>query len=206
MPYSLDMSLKDQVKTSLQASIGKFKVNGQDDYLDSIVLHSPLRDFEDTLTVWKTFEEFHPKKIRSLGLSNTDLPTLKALYDNVSVKPAVVQNRFHDRTGYEVELREFCKSHGIVFQSFWTLSANPALARSAPVREVSQNADVPVVAAYYSLVLGLGDITILDGTTQEAHMRDDLDGIEQVGRWAEGEGATIWQSTLAAFKKLVGDE
>lgn len=206
MPYDLNMSLKEQVHMSLKGSIGRVKVDGQDSYLDSLVLHSPLQNFRDTLAVWRTFEEYHPNKVRSLGISNTDLPTLKALYENAQVKPTVVQNRFHDRTGYEVELREYCNSHGIVFQSFWTLSANPSLVRSPPVLQVAQGAGVPAIAAFYSLVLGLGNITILDGTTQEVHMRDDLEGVEKVGSWAEGDGTALWDSALVEFKKLIREE
>lgn len=204
MPYSLTATLSDQVHTSVKASLSKVGSEGGDSYLDSLVLHSPLQSFSDTMTVWRTFEQYHPQ-VRNLGISNTDLPTLKALYENAHIKPSIVQNRFHDMTGYEVELREFCKTHKIVFQSFWTLSANPALARSPPVIEVSQKAGVPAIAAFYSLVLGLGKITILDGTTQEDHMRDDLAGIEKVGIWAEGEGASSWSSALAQFKSFIGE-
>jgi diketogulonate reductase-like aldo/keto reductase len=192
------------VHQSIKSSLSPLKENGQSFYLDSVVLHSPFVDFQDTLTVWQTLEQYHPHQIRNLGISNTSLNVLKALYNQATVKPAVVQNRFHDRTGYEVELREFCRSHGIVFQSFWTLSANPALASSPPVAKIAQSADVPTVAAYYSLVLGLEAITILDGTTSEAHMKDDLEGIEKVGLWAEGEGAESWDSALTGFKHLIG--
>lgn len=192
------------VHQSIKKSLSPIKEDGPRFYLDSVVLHSPFRDLQDTLTVWKTLEQYHPHQIRNLGISNTSLSVLKALHSEATVKPAVVQNRFHDRTGYEVELRDFCRSHGIVFQSFWTLSANPALARSPPVVEVAQDAGVPTVAAFYSLVLGLEGITVLDGTTSEVHMRDDLEGIEKVGLWAEGEGAKSWSSALATFKRLIG--
>ena len=40
------------------------------------------------------------------------------------VKPAVLQNRFYADSGYDVELRAFCKENGVVYQSFWTLTAN----------------------------------------------------------------------------------
>lgn len=59
--------------------------------------------------------------------------------------------------------------------------------------------------AYYSLVLGLGSLAILDGTTSEAHMVQDLEGIEKVGVWAEGDGTADWEAALAGFKEMVGD-
>uniref|UniRef100_A0A8H7TP15 NADP-dependent oxidoreductase domain-containing protein n=1 Tax=Bionectria ochroleuca TaxID=29856 RepID=A0A8H7TP15_BIOOC len=129
-PYSTDSPIQEQVRQSLQSSLENFKVDGQTPYLDSVVIHSPYADFGDTLAVWKTLEEYTPDTIRNLGISNTDLDTLKMLHEQAQVKPAVVQNRFYNGTAYEVELREFCNSRGIIFQSFWTLSANPKLAKS----------------------------------------------------------------------------
>lgn len=167
-------------------------------------MHSPLDTLQDTLTVWQTLESYTPHTIRNLGISNVTLPVLQAIMQRASVKPSVVQNRFHDRTGFEVELRAFCRENDMVFQSFWTLSANPALVKSPPVAKVAQEAGVTAPAAYYSLLLGLEGVTVLDGTTNEVHMRDDLEGIEKVGAWAEKEGGS-WAAALNAFRELIGE-
>lgn len=180
-------------------------MDGQEAYLDSLVLHSPMDTIQETITVWKTLETYTPHKIRNLGISNTTLPVLQALFNGMNVKPTVVQNRFHNRTYYENELRAFCREQKIVFQSFWTISANRHLLQCNPVREVASKAAVGAVAAYYSMVLGLEGTTILDGTTSEAHMKEDLEGIEAVGVWAEGEGASDWASALSSFRKLIGE-
>jgi hypothetical protein len=55
------------------------------------------------------------------------------------------------------------------------------------------------------LVLGLEGVTILDGTTTEDHMKDDLEGIPRVASWAEGDGAATWASALAEFKQTIGE-
>jgi diketogulonate reductase-like aldo/keto reductase len=161
---------------------------------------------QDTMTVWKTLEHYHPHTIRNIGISNTTLSVLEALYTNMTIKPSVVQNRFHDGTEYETELRAYCRDKGIVFQSFWTLSANPALVKSKPVKLVAEKAGVSTAVAYYALVIGLEGVTVLDGTTKESHMKEDLEGLETVGAWAEGTGASDWASALAAFKELIGEE
>ncbi|CAI6098464.1 unnamed protein product [Clonostachys chloroleuca] len=205
-PYSTDSPIQEQVRQSLQSSLENFKVDDQTPYLDSVVIHSPYQDFGDTLTVWKTLEEYTPDTIRNLGISNTDLDTLKMLHEQAQVKPAVVQNRFYNGTAYEVELREFCNSHGIIFQSFWTLSANPKLAKSPPVLDVAQLAGVDREVAYYALVLGLEGLIILNGTTNESHMGGDLAGIDKVGTWAESDGADDWATALESFKVLIGQD
>ncbi|KAH6610144.1 nadp-dependent oxidoreductase domain [Trichoderma cornu-damae] len=205
-PYDLDAPLASQVHQSVQSSLENFTVGGgQEAYLDSLVLHSPMDTMQETIAVWKTLETYTPHKIRHLGISNTTLPILETLCNDMTVKPAVVQNRFHNRTGYETELRAFCREQKIVFQSFWTLTANRHLIQCSPVRMVAQKAGVGAAVAYYSMVLGLEGTAILDGTTSQEHMTEDLQGIEAVGIWAEGEGASDWASALRSFRELIGE-
>ena len=204
-PYDLNAPLVEQVHQSVKSSLLNFTISDAEPYLDSFVMHSPLESLQDTITVWQTLETYTPHTIRNLGISNVTLPVLQALYQNTTIKPAVVQNRFHDESDYEVSLRAYCREKNIVFQSFWTLSANPALAGSPPVAMVAKEAGVEGAAAYFALVLGLDGVTVLDGTTQEKHMTDDLEGIEKVGVWAESSGAGKWAEALADFKRLISE-
>ncbi len=187
----------------MQSSLKNFTVEGQEPYLDSVVLHSPMGTIEETMTVWKTLESYHPHKVRNLGMSNTSLHVLQKLHEDMTVKPAVIQNRFYPGTKYETALRAFARQNNIVFQSFWTIGANPRLVKSKPVVLVAQGAGVELVAAYYALVMGLEGVAVLDGTTDESHMKEDLLGIEKVGIWAEGDGALNWAAALDVFKSLI---
>ncbi|KAF5987118.1 d-xylose reductase protein [Fusarium bulbicola] len=204
-PYDFDAPLVDKIHQSIQSSLTYFTVEGEEPYFDSVLLHSPLRTLEETITAWKTLETYVPHKIRNLGISNTTLPILKALNDAVTVKPSVVQNRFYPDTNFEADLRAYCREQCIAFQSFWTFSANPRLAATKPVKMVAENAGISQVAAYYSLVLGLEGVTVLDGTTTENHMKDDLEGIEKVATWAETDGTAEWNSALKQFKQSIGE-
>ncbi|EJP68263.1 aldo-keto reductase (AKR), putative [Beauveria bassiana ARSEF 2860] len=202
-PYDFSASVEDKVHQSVRSSLKNFTIDGQDAYLDSLVLHSPLDTLDDTIVAWKTLEGYHPHKIRNLGISNATLGIVEALHSRVTVKPAIVQNRFYPDTDYEAGLRVFCKEHDVKFQSFWTIGANPHLIKSQPVVNVLQGAGVGIVPAYYALVMGLEGITILDGTTKEAHMKEDLDGLERVGAWADGDGEATWKKALGEFKQLI---
>ncbi|PNY28495.1 NAD(P)H-dependent D-xylose reductase [Tolypocladium capitatum] len=205
-PYDLDAPLVEKVHQSVQSSLKNFTMDdGQEPFLDSVVLHSPLDTIQDTMTVWETLESYAPRTIRNLGISNATLPIVEALHSRAARPPAVVQNRFHARTGYEGPLRAFCRDRGVVFQSFWTITANGRLVQGEPVVRVARGAGVEPVAAYYALVLGLGNVAILDGTTDERHMKEDLEGVEKVGLWAEGEGAADWEAALGSFKTMIGD-
>lgn len=208
LPYDPSAPLDQQVHASVASSLSNLSTpGGPEPYLDSLVLHSPLRTLADTVTVWQALSTYVPARIRHLGIANTSMHVLEHLCSSpaVGVRPAVVQNRFHGETRYEVPMRAFCRRNGIVFQTFWTLTGNPRLVRHEAVAELAQAAGVEKEVAYYALVLGLEGTTILDGTSSEAHMKADLEGVEKVGRWAEGEGKEAWTEALGKFKELIGE-
>ena len=67
IPYNPKDDLKTQVRTSLETSLKNLKTV----YLDSLVLHSPMNTFGQTLEVWQVFEEFVEKgQVKALGISN----------------------------------------------------------------------------------------------------------------------------------------
>jgi diketogulonate reductase-like aldo/keto reductase len=119
-PYVPKASLSDQVKQSFQCSL-------QTSYLDCFVLHSPLADQKQLLEVWRTMERlFHEGGVKQLGISNCyAYETLAYLYEYAEIKPAVLQNRFYADTQFDRNLRAFCQTNKIIYQSFWTLTANP---------------------------------------------------------------------------------
>ncbi|KAI1117532.1 NADP-dependent oxidoreductase domain-containing protein [Nemania sp. NC0429] len=210
MPYDLEAPLEEQVHASVASSLSHFTFDQPDNaYLDSLVLHSPPSDhFVDLLKVWKALETYVPHRIRQLGISNTDLHVVGRLCTSpdISVRPKVVQNRFYPATRWEVDLRAYCRIQRIAFQAFWTLSGNPELLRSAPVRKLAQSAAISTPVALYALVLGLDGTTILDGTMSEIHMAEDLKVTETVDEFTRGEdGQATWAACLDEFKALIGE-
>lgn len=206
MPYKLSQSLPDRVHSSVASSLSNFKTsdNSEDAYIDCLVLHSPLPSLPETFEVWRTLETYVPGRIRALGISNTDLDTVASILSGMKVSPSVVQNRFYPATNWEVELRKFCHKNEIIYQTFWTLSGNPELARSALVQQLAKDAGVEKEVALYCLVLGLERVAILDGTTNPEHMKGDLTGVEELGRWAQRDGKENWDAALQEFKKMIG--
>lgn len=172
VPYDKESSLHDQVLQSFQVSCANLRT----DFIDSLVLHSPLQSLEDTLTVWQTFEEIYKSgKVGQLGLSNTyDIHTLRSVYEHAEVKPAVLQNRFYAESNFDVDIRQFCLSHGIQYQSFWTLTANPHALKSATVQALARKYEKTPQQIFFRFVQQLG-ILPLTGTKSETHMRQDLD-------------------------------
>jgi len=209
MPYDKDASVGEQVRASVASSFwnlrekeeeGSQEVTG----LDCLVLHSPLRTMGETMEAWRVLEGYVPERIKRLGISNTTLPVLKELCERGRVKPAVVQNRFYPATKWDGALRRFCGERGIVYQSFWTLTGNPGLLRSAPVAELVREVGVGKEVALYALVMSL-DVAVLNGTTSEARMKEDLEGIRKVDGWAR-DNERDWLKIRNGFRHAIGEE
>lgn len=205
MPYDASLSIADQVHASVAVSLKNLST-GEDSYLDCLLLHSSLPKIEWTVIAWNTLSSYVAAgKIRHLGIANVSFPILAFLVNDMDVKPSVVQNPFCADSRYEAQLRRFCREQGIVFQSFWTLTGNPGLLKSEPVADLARGTGVSKQVALYALVVGLDKVTVLDGTTNEGRMVEDLEGLEIVGRWAENRGKGEWQRILEAFKGLIGE-
>jgi diketogulonate reductase-like aldo/keto reductase len=171
IPYDPTAPLGQQVTQSCAQSLR----NLQTDYLDCLVLHSPLSTREETQTVWQAIEALvDAGRIRQPGISNCySLAELEALYRSVRIRPAVLQNRFHAETGYDREIRSFCMDHGIAYQSFWTLTANPLILASATITDLASKYRRTPVQILFRYLTHTG-VVPLTGTKSELHMREDL--------------------------------
>jgi len=172
IPYDINTSLTEQVKQSLAVS----KKNLQTDYIDSLVLHSPLNTWAELSEVWNAFEGFVSNgDVRQLGISNCyDLEVFTQLFEQSSVKPSVIQNRFYSDTKYDLNLRRFCQDKGVIYQSFWTLSANPDILASEVILKISEDQNKTPAQVFFRYLNYL-DIIPLSGTTSAQHMREDLE-------------------------------
>jgi diketogulonate reductase-like aldo/keto reductase len=171
VPYDPNSPLAGQVAQSFAASLR----NLQTDYLDCLVLHSPLASPAQTLEVWRAMESLVAGGgVRQLGISNCyGLGELKALYDSARIKPSVVQNRLYAETGYDREIRAFCRSRRIIYQSFWTLTANPHVLKDGIVAGLASKYGRTPPQVFFRY-LTQRDVVPLTGTRSEAHMREDL--------------------------------
>jgi diketogulonate reductase-like aldo/keto reductase len=171
IPYDPNSPLAEQVAQSFAASLR----NLQTAYLDCLVLHSPLASPAQTLEVWRAMESLVAGGgVRQLGISNCyGLAELNALHESAGIKPSVVQNRLYAETGYDREIRAFCRSRRIIYQSFWTLTANPHVLKDGIVAGLASKygRTPPQVLFRY---LTQRDVVPLTGTRSETHMREDL--------------------------------
>lgn len=171
IPYDPNASLSEQVAQSFNNSLKNLGTN----YLDCLVLHSPLANERELMEVWHSMEAiFDQGLVKQLGISNCyRLMILETLYDKARIKPAVVQNRFYAHTGHDRELRSFCRRQSIHYQSFWTLTANPRILAHDTVQQLANRTRRSPEQVLFRYLTQIGIIP-LTGTTGEQHMRQDL--------------------------------
>lgn len=175
VPYDPRATLSEQVAQSFQVSLN----NLQTTYLDCLVLHSPLANQEHTLEVWWAMEKLVINGgVKQLGISNCyDLKTLEDLYRAAEITPSVIQNRFYSDTEYDRTIRDFCRDNGAIYQSFWTLTANPHILSDCILQSLATKHQRSAAQVFFRYLTQIG-IVPLTGTTSITHMQQDLSVFE----------------------------
>lgn len=174
LPYDAEADPATQVRQSFASSLEHLQVEA----IDSYVLHGPstragFAPYD--LEVWRAMEALHATgKTRFLGISNVALEQIETLCARAKVQPAFVQNRCYARSGWDREVRAFCRARGIVYQGFSLLTANQMELRSPRFeRLVDRLGRTPAQVVFrFALQVGMLPLT---GTTDPAHMREDLE-------------------------------
>ncbi len=175
IPYDPNAALDVQVAQSFKAS----QRNLQTHYIDSLVLHSPLFPYSNLKTVWSAMEEiFDSGTARQIGISNYyDLDILKRLHADAKVKPSVVQNRFYSDSGYDTDIRQWCNDQGIIYQSFWSLTANPHILGDKIVVDMALKYGRTPAQIFYRYLSHMNIVPLIGSTSQE-HMLQDMEIFE----------------------------
>ena len=225
IPYDKNAPLQEQVMQSVQVSLRNLATT----YIDSLVMHSPMRRMEDTILVWRQMEELvDAGVVRQIGISNCyDPKKFITIYNEARIKPSVLQNRFYPDSGFDVELRRFCRDHGVKYQSFWTLTGNIRALRNSRVVQMAKLKELTEMTLMYGkilcnfhakvifliLIFNLSFLTFtweafmmrmghipLCGTTSKAHMLEDVAIMERMQAGEE----ILSDQEMNEFSRLLG--
>jgi len=182
-PYDASATLTTQVSQSFGSSL----VHLHTDYLDSYVLHGPYQrqglgasDWE----VWAGIEGLYQSgKAKMIGISNVTAEQLTQLCARAAVKPMMVQNRCYAALGWDKEVREICRAHGIIYQGFSLLTANQGIFAEPAIRAIAQRLGAGLAQVVFRFAMQVGMLP-LTGTTNPQHMKEDLQA-EQLALTAE---------------------
>ena len=176
LPYDPAARLSTQVAQSLTSSLEHLGT----DYVDSYVLHGPASghgwtDHDDA--AWAAMvRERDAGRVRLVGVSNVSRRHLEQMAAGAGT-PAVVQNRCFARLGWDRAVRSFCGERRIVYQGFSLLTANPEVLRHPLVASIAARARATPAQVVFRLARAIG-IVPLTGTSDAAHMKQDLDSLD----------------------------
>lgn len=172
-PYDPTADLTTQVRQSFDSSLNHLHT----DYLDSYVLHGPYSRYglgHADWEVWAALEGLYQSgKTKMIGISNVSAEQLMELCRRAAVKPMVVQNRCYAALGWDKEVREICRTHGIIYQAFSLLTANREVWADPEIRAIAARLETGVAEVIFRFAMQIGMLP-LTGTTNLQHMKDDL--------------------------------
>ena len=172
-PYDAQADLTTQVKQSFDSSLAHLHT----DYLDSYVLHGPYarRGLSDAdWEVWGAIENLYAAgTTRMIGISNVSADQLRLLCERATHKPMVVQNRCYAALGWDRDVREICRAHGIIYQGFSLLTANRDIFSDPDVRTMAAKYGMGLAQLVFRFAMQMGMLP-LTGTTNQQHMAEDL--------------------------------
>ncbi|MDG3007739.1 aldo/keto reductase family protein [Paludisphaera mucosa] len=174
LPYDPEAPVGVQVEQSFASSLEHLGVAAIDSYL----LHGPTRGAGLTAAdreAWRAMEALHDGgRARLLGVSNVTLEQLQGFCRQARVLPRFVQNRCYAERGWDRDVRAFCRENGIAYQGFSLLTANRGVMAHPELVRIADRRDRTVGQVVFRFALDVGMLP-LTGTTDAAHMRDDLD-------------------------------
>jgi len=173
LPYDPAASLSDQVAQSMASSLEHLGT----DYVDSFVLHGPSSGYEwteDDAEVWEAMrKERDARRTRLLGVSNVSLHHLEQLEAANAEPPAFVQNRCFARTGWDRDVRAFCRARNIVYQGFSLLTANLDVLKHPPIVSLADAMGATPAQVVFVFARSAGMLP-MTGTSNVEHMKQDL--------------------------------
>jgi diketogulonate reductase-like aldo/keto reductase len=173
-PYNPDADLTTQVNQSCDSSLAHLGT----DYIDSYVLHAPYSrrglgaaDWE----VWAAMEKLYQLgTTKMIGVSNITAGQLTELCEQANIKPMVVQNRCFAALGWDREVRQICRTHGVIYQGFSLLTANREVLIYPEIMRIAKRLNAGPAQVIFRFAMQVGMLP-LTGTTSEQHMKEDLE-------------------------------
>ena len=173
LPYDANATITTQVRQSFESSLAHLHT----EFLDSYVLHGLYRrrglgpeDWE----VWAAIEALYDAgRAKMIGVSNVSVEQLSLLCERPKHKPMVVQNRCYAALGWDKEVREICRSQGIIYQAFSLLTANREVFVDPDIRAMAVRYGMSLAQLVFRFAMQIGMLP-MTGTTNLQHMKEDL--------------------------------
>ncbi|WP_031470629.1 aldo/keto reductase [Sciscionella sediminilitoris] len=143
------------------------------EYVDLYLIHWPLPKVDKYVDTWKAFEKLKADgRIRSIGVSNFQVPHLERLFAETEVVPSVNQIELHPNLPQR-ELREFHAKHGIATEA-WSPLASGELLQDSTLGALAEKYGKSTAQIILRWHIQLGNIVIPKSVTPE-RIRSNFD-------------------------------
>ena len=144
------------------------------DVLDLFLIHWPLPMFDQYVETWRAFERLLADgRVRSIGVSNFEIPHLQRLLAETDVTPTVNQVELHPEFPQE-ELRTFHDEHGTLTESWGPLGQGKGLLEHPEIVEVARRKGRTPAQVVLRWHVQLGCV-IIPKSVQPARIRENVD-------------------------------
>ena len=141
-------------------------------YIDLLLLHQPAGNYK---IAYKMMEKaVHDGKVKSIGLSNFEIPQLKEILDIAEIKPAVLQFEAHPYFT-EDEIKEYLKPYDVKYMAWYPLGHGDKSLIEEPVfAELGQKYGKSSVQVILRWHVQMGHI-VIPGASKEEHIKANID-------------------------------
>ena len=142
------------------------------DYIDLLLLHQPSGNY---IAGYKAMEKAVKEgKVKSIGLSNFEIPQLKEILDICEIKPAVLQFEAHPYFT-EDEIKEFLKPNNMHYMAWYPLGHGDKSLMEEPIfktlGEKYGKSPVQIILRWH---VQMGHV-VIPGATKEEHIKANID-------------------------------
>ena len=141
-------------------------------YIDLLLLHQPAGNY---INAYKMMEKAVKEgKVKSIGLSNFEIPQLKEILDICEIKPAVLQFEAHPYYT-EDEIKEYLKPYDVKYMAWYPLGHGDKSLIEEPVfAELGQKYGKSPVQVILRWHVQMGHI-VIPGASKEEHIKANID-------------------------------
>eukprot|EP00747_Dinoflagellata_sp_TGD_P006526 gnl/TRDRNA2_/TRDRNA2_116188_c2_seq4.p1 gnl/TRDRNA2_/TRDRNA2_116188_c2~~gnl/TRDRNA2_/TRDRNA2_116188_c2_seq4.p1 ORF type:complete len:447 (+),score=66.89 gnl/TRDRNA2_/TRDRNA2_116188_c2_seq4:103-1443(+) len=168
--YQEGADISKQVQLSILDSLSDLGL----DYVDSLILHWPSLEHDQTMEAWRAMEDaVQAGLVRQIGISNVaTLEALQKVYADATLKPAVFQARAAIPFS-QPEVPAWCVEQGVYFQSFGLPSEYREPIASKTMQDLAEKYGVTPVVVFLRFAMGI-DIMPVVFTQSDDQMSQNL--------------------------------
>ncbi len=186
-------------KLKIVESVDKIKKELEIDYIDLILLHNPVKNYE---TAWATLIEIQTQQnIRYIGTSNFGLEHLESIKNLTGVSPYLNQIELSIWNQPTQELLDYHKSNNIIIQAHSIFTNNLKSSEPELVNLASNLKSNP-----HKLMLKYllnQNINVVTGTSSSTHLINNLDWVSEPNIHIDNNIIKIFDCNYRIYKKFI---